>query len=167
MEITFKGEKIHTIGKLPTLQSRAPDFTLVKTDLSNISLVNIPTKKIVLNIFISLDTPVCALSVKKFNKEAASHPDTFILNVSMDLPFALQRFCAVENIHNAIAASAFKSPEFGKDYGLTITDGPLSGLLSRAVVIIDGDRNIRYTEQVPEITKEPDYTAALKSLNSF
>lgn len=164
MEITFKGQKIHTIGELPKVGSSAPEFALVTSDLNDISLSSIAAKKIVLNIFVSLDTPVCASSVKKFNHEAAKHPSTFILNVSKDLPFAMKRFCSVEDINNAIAASAFRNPEFGKDYGVTIKDGPLKDLLSRAVVIIDENRKIAYCQQVPEITEEPNYEAALKAL---
>lgn len=164
MEITFKGTKIHTIGELPKIQSQAPEFSLVKNDLSTVSLKDIKERNIILNIFVSVDTDVCATSVKKFHQEASKLPNTLILNVSMDLPFAFQRFCAAENIQNAMAASAFRNPEFGKDYGVTIIDGPLKGLLSRAIVILDENRKIIYREQVPEITQEPNYDAVLSIL---
>lgn len=164
MDITFKGSSVHTVGSLPPLNTKAPHFTLVKTDLSPITLIDLKGKNIILNIFISLDTAVCAASVRKFNEEAATLPNTQVLCVSMDLPFAQQRFCALEGIENVMAVSAFRHAEFGNAYGVTIVDGPLKGLLSRAIVIIDSNQTVIYREQVKEITHEPNYTDALKTL---
>lgn len=164
MQITLQGSPIHTVGELPPLNSKAPDFTLVKTDLNPITLQDLKGQYIVLNIFVSIDTSVCATSVKKFNQDASKYPNTTVICVSMDLAFAQQRFCAAQNIDNVISASAFRNPEFGKDYGVTITDGPLSQLLSRAAVVIDPDQKIIYREQVVEMTHEPDYEAVYKCL---
>jgi thiol peroxidase len=161
-QITFKGTPINTIGDLPVKGSTAPDFTLVKQDLSETSLADYKGKTLVLNIFPSIDTGVCATSVRKFNEKAAGLTNTVVLCVSMDLPFAQSRFCGAEGIQNVITASAFRS-NFGDHYGVTIADGPLTGLLSRAVVVIDAGKVI-YTEQVPEIAQEPDYDAALAAL---
>lgn len=166
MQITFQGNPVRTIGELPMLHTEAPDFTLVKTDLSPIRLQDLKGKNIVLNIFISVDTAVCAASVKKFNQDAAKFPNTSILCVSMDLPFAQQRYCAAQNIENVIATSAFGHPEFGKNYGVTIIEGPLAQLLSRAVVVINPELKIIYREQVSEITHEPNYDAVLKCLQN-
>lgn len=124
-------------------------------------------KNIILNIFPSLDTSVCAASVRRFNKEAGESPDTVVLCISADLPFAHQRFCEVEGLNDVIPLSVFRSPEFGRDYGVTITSGPLAGLMSRAVVIIDKSGEVAYTEQVPEITQEPDYDASLLALSKL
>ena len=162
-QITFKGSPIHTCGELPAIGSAAPGFTLVKQDLSETTLNDYKGKKLVLNIFPSIDTGVCALSVKTFNAKAASLDNTVVLCVSMDLPFAQGRFCAAEGIENVVTASAFRSA-FGEHYGVTIADGPLAGLLSRAVVVIDETGKVIYTEQVPEIAQEPDYDAALAAL---
>ncbi len=163
-EITLKGNPVNTVGSLPQTGTSAPGFTLVKNDLSEASLADFSGKRIVLNIFPSLDTPVCAASVRRFNLEAANVPNTVVLCVSADLPFAHKRFCEVEGIDNVVSLSVFRSPEFGRDYGVTIADGPLKGILSRAVIIIDESGSVTYTEQVPEITIEPDYEAALKSM---
>ncbi len=162
--ITFKGNPVHTIGKLPEIGVVAPEFTLTKADLSDIKLKDFHGKKIILNIFPSLDTPVCAQSVRTFNKEAVQLPNTMVICVSMDLPFAYTRFCNAEGINNIITASDFRHKKFGDSYGVCIKDGPLAGLLSRAVVIIDPQGKVSYTEQVPEITQEPNYQAALKAL---
>lgn len=162
--IYFQGNPCHTYGTVPAAGSKAPEFTLVTPELKEIHLEDYADKKLVLNIFPSLDTAVCAMSVRKFNQKAAAHPDTVVLCVSMDLPFAAQRFCSAEGIKDVIPASAFRSPEFLKDYGVGIVDGPLKGLLARAVLILDKDRNIVYRELVEEITHEPDYEAALKAL---
>lgn len=162
--ITFKGSKVNTSGELPKVGSVAPDFILVKNDLSEISLKDIKGKNIVLNIFPSLDTGVCAASVRKFNKEAANMTNTIVLAVSADLPFASARFCTTEGIENVVPASAFRNPEFAKDYGILMTDGPLKGLLARAVVVIDAKGNVQYTELVPEIAQEPNYQAAINSI---
>lgn len=163
-QVTLKGNTVNTAGLLPSAGSKAPGFTLVRNDLSEASLGDFQGKTIVLNIFPSLDTPVCAASVRRFNMEAASMPDTVVLCISADLPFAHKRFCEVEGIENVVSLSVFRSPEFGNDYGVVMTDGPLKGILSRAVVIVDKDGKVMYTEQVPEITTEPDYEAALRAM---
>ena len=162
-DITFKDSPVTTIGELPTVGSKAPSFDLVGSDLSPVTLADFAGKKIVLNIFPSLDTGVCAKSVRTFNEKAAGLEGTVVLNVSMDLPFAQARFCGAEGIENAIAASGFRS-SFGSDYGVTFTSGPLEGLFSRSVVVIDGDGTVAYTQQVAETTNEPDYDAALAAL---
>ena len=162
-QITFKGTPIKTAGELPAKGSAAPDFTLVKQDLSETVLADYKGKRLVLNIFPSIDTGVCAISVRKFNEKAAGLKNTVVLCVSMDLPFAQSRFCGAEGIKNVVTASAFRSA-FGDHYGVTIADGPLAGLLSRAVVIINENSKVIYTEQVPEIAQEPDYDAALSAL---
>lgn len=163
-QITLQGESIETLGKLPEVGTNALNFTLTKTDLSEVTLLDFPDKQLVLNIFPSIDTSVCAASVRRFNKEAGEMDNTVVLCISADLPFAHDRFCEVEGLHNVIPLSVFRSPEFGIDYGITITTSPLKGLLSRAIVVIDVAGQILYTEQVPEITQEPDYEAALASL---
>ncbi len=162
-KITFKESPINTIGELPAKGSVAPDFTLVKLDLSETILADYKGKRIILNIFPSIDTGVCATSVRRFNEEASALDNTVVLCVSMDLPFAQGRFCGAEGIENVVPVSAFRAA-FGDHYGVLIADGPLAGLLSRAVVVIDGAGNVIYTEQVPEITQEPDYDAALAVL---
>ena len=162
-QITFKGTPIKTCGELPAKNSRAPDFTLVKQDLSDAELSAYKGKRLILNIFPSIDTGVCAVSVRKFNEKAAALTNTVVLCVSMDLPFAQGRFCGAEGIKNVVTASAFRS-SFGEHYGVTIAEGPLAGLLSRAVVIINEAGQVIYTEQVPEIAQEPDYDAALAAL---
>jgi thiol peroxidase len=161
--ITFKGNPIKTSGELPTVGSQAPDFSLLRGDLSEANLATWAGKRKVLNIFPSLDTPVCALSVQRFNKDAANFDNTVVLNVSADLPFAQKRFCAAEGIENAETLSTFRS-SFGSAWGVEIAEGPLAGLTSRAVVILDGDNKVTYTEQVPEIAQEPDYDKALAAL---
>lgn len=161
--ITFKDSPVTTIGELPAVGSKAPSFDLVGSDLSPVTLADFAGKKIVLNIFPSLDTGVCAQSVRTFNEKAAGLEGTVVLNVSMDLPFAQARFCGAEGIENAVTASGFRS-SFGSDYGVTFTSGPLEGLFSRSVVIIDGDGTVVYTQQVAETTDEPDYDAALAAL---
>ena len=163
--VTFKGEiKVNTNGQLPSTGSVAPDFTLVKSDLSEVSLKDFKGKKVVLNIFPSIDTGVCAASVRKFNKEAAGLPGTVVLGISADLPFAAGRFCAAEGIENVITASVFRNPEFAKNYGVLMENGPLKGLLARSVVVIDVDGTVKYTELVPEITTEPNYAAAIAAV---
>lgn len=165
METTaFKGTPVHTCGHLPHTGSLAPRFTLTRGDLTELRSEELKGRRIVLNIFPSLDTAVCATSVRKFNQLAASLDNTTVVAVSKDLPFAQSRFCTTEGIENLIAASAFRSPEFAREYGIEMVDGPLAGLLARAVVIIDETGRIVYTELVPEITREPDYEAALKAL---
>ena len=163
-QVTLKGNAVNTFGSLPKVGSYAPEFTLVKQDLSEVRLNDFKGKQIVLNIFPSIDTPVCAMSVRKFNKDIAEKENTVVLCVSADLPFAAGRFCGAENIENVDTASTFRNPEFGKDYGVVFVDGPLKGLLSRAVVVIDADGKVIYNQQVPEITEEPDYKLALKAI---
>ena len=161
--ITFKGNPIETIGSLPSVGSSAPDFTLVKSDLSEISKTNLAGKRIILNIFPSIDTPTCATSVRTFNSKAAELDNTIVLCVSADLPFAAGRFCGAEGISNVTTGSSFRS-SFGKDYGVTIKTSPLAGLLSRSIVVIGTDGKVLYTEQVAETANEPDYAGALSAL---
>ena len=163
-KITFKGTPVHTYGKLPKVGSQAPCFTLTRSDLTELYCHDLKGRRIVLNIFPSLDTSVCATSVRKFNELAASLDNTTVVAISKDLPFAQSRFCTTEGIDNVIPVSAFRSAEFGKDYGVELIDGPLAGLLSRAVVVLDESGQIIYEELVPEITHEPDYDAAVKAL---
>ena len=160
----FKGQPVKLIGEFIQVGKVAPDFELVKSDLSSFALKDLKGKNIVLNIFPSLDTGVCATSVRKFNELAASLDNTTVVAVSKDLPFAQSRFCTTEGIKNLIAASAFRSPEFSKDYGVEMVDGPLAGLLARAVVVIDENGKVIHAELVPEIAQEPDYEAAIKAL---
>ncbi len=162
-DITFQGNPITTVGNLPEKGAQAPAFALVGTDLSDVELKNFAGKQLVINIFPSIDTGVCQASVRAFNEKAGGRDNTVVLNVSKDLPFAQERFCAAEGIENVVSASAFRS-SFGEDYGVTMTAGPLEGLLSRAVVVVDADGSVVYIEQVPEIGQEPDYEAALGAL---
>lgn len=161
--VTLKGNPIETVGSLPEVGSAAPDFTLVKHDVSETRLADYSGKKVILNVFPSIDTGTCAMSVRAFNEKAASLNNCTVLCVSKDLPFALGRFCGAEGIDNVTTASAFRS-SFGEDYGLTFTTGPLAGLLSRAVVVIDEQGKVSYTEQVSETADEPNYEAALAAL---
>lgn len=164
MTVYFQGTPCHTYSNTPAVGSVAPDFKLVSKDLADVKLSDYRGKRVVLNIFPSLDTAVCAMSVRKFNKEAAELANTVVINISMDLPFAMGRFCATEGIDNALVASAFRSPEFVKDYGVQIIDGPLAGLLARAVVVVDTDGKVIFSDLVEEITNEPDYKDALSVL---
>ena len=164
--ITLKGNPISTIGDLPVVNLSVPDFSLTKTDLAECTLKDFKGKTVVLNIFPSIDTPVCATSVRRFNEAASSIDNTVVLCISADLPFAHKRFCEGEGLKNVIPLSTFRSPRFGTDYGLTITNGPLSGLLARAIVIVDKNGTVIYTELVPEIAQEPDYTSALSCFQS-
>lgn len=163
-KITLAGNSINTKGNLPSVGSVAPDFSLVKTDLSELTLASEKGKRIVLNIFPSLDTSVCATSVRTFNKLAAEMDNTIVLAISKDLPFAHARFCTTEGIDKVIPLSAFRDHTFGDKYGVEMVDGPLAGLLARSVVVIDENGKIIYEELVPEITHEPNYDAALTSL---
>lgn len=163
-QISLKGNPIETIGELPKIGAQAPAFTLVGPDLSQFSLSSLSGKKVVLNIFPSIDTGTCAMSVRRFNEAASRLKDTAVVCVSADLPFAASRFCGAEGIENVKTGSVFRSPAFGKDYGVTIMTGPLTGLLSRSVVVIDAAGKVLYTEQVKETTEEPDYEAALAAL---
>ena len=162
--ITLKGNPVETIGELPEVGAQAPAFTLVGPDLSELSLAGFAGKKVVLNIFPSIDTGTCATSVRRFNEAASGLNNTAVLCVSADLPFAASRFCGAEGIENVRTGSSFRSPEFGKDYGVTFISGPLTGLLSRSVVVIDEAGKVIYTEQVQETTEEPDYDSALAAL---
>ena len=163
-EITFKGNPIHTTGTLPKVGTPAPDFKLVKTDLSPMSLSEFKGKKVILNIFPSLDTPVCATSVRRFNSEASKLQNTIVLCISRDLPFAQKRFCGAEGLDNVIAGSEYRDPSFSNAYGVCIADSPLAGLFSRAIVVVDEAGRVAYTEQVPEIAQEPDYEKALTAV---
>ena len=163
-KITLHGNPIETIGNLPKKDSSAVDFNLVKSDLSNITLNEFKGKNVILNIFPSLDTETCATSVRRFNKEASSLQDTVVLCVSADLPFAAGRFCTTEGLENVYTASVFRDDSFGKQYGVEITTGPLAGLLSRALVVVDKTGKIIFTQQVQEIVDEPDYEPALQAL---
>lgn len=162
--VTLRGTPVETSGDLPTVGSQAPDFTLVSQDLSETSLADYKGKRVVLNIFPSIDTPTCQQSVRSFNEKAASLDNTVVLCVSPDLPFAQARFCGAENIENVTTASNFRSPEFGQHYGTTFTSGPLMGLLARAVIVIDTDGKITHNELVSEIAQEPNYDSALAAL---
>lgn len=162
--ITLKGTPIQTIGTLPKPGTKAPAFKLTKADLSDVGLEAFAGKKKLLNIVPSLDTGVCATSARKFDHEAASLPDTVVVNISADLPFAQKRFCESAELKTIVNLSVFRAPAFGKDYGVTITTGPLAGLLSRAVLVLDKDDKVIHAEQVPEIAQEPNYEAALFAL---
>jgi len=158
-QITLRGNPINTVGDLPAVGSAAPAFALTGVDLGPVTNEQFSGKPVVLNIFPSIDTPVCATSVRTFNERVAADGAT-VVNVSKDLPFAQKRFCGSEGIENVSTASAFRDG-FGEDYGVTIADGPMAGLLARAIVVIGADGNVAYTELVPEIAQEPDYDAAL------
>ncbi len=163
-QITLKDNPINTIGSLPAVGSQAPGFLLTKTDLSDITAEDLRGKRVILNIFPSVDTDVCAASVRFFNAKANALDNTTVLCISDDLPFAQKRFCGAEGLTNVISASEMRNHDFGDDYGVRIIDGPLAGVLSRAIVVIDTTGKVIYTEQVPEITQEPDYDAALAAL---
>ena len=162
--ITLGGNPIHTSGELPKIGSKLADFKLVKNDLSIASLADFAGTKLVLNIFPSIDTGTCATSVRKFNESASKLNNTKVLCISRDLPFAQKRFCGAEGIENVINLSDFRDGSFGKDNGLEIVDSVLSGLHSRAIIVVDTDGTVLYTEQVPEIADEPNYDAALAAL---
>jgi thiol peroxidase len=162
--ITLKGNPINTCGTLPHIGSQAPGFTLTKSDLSDSSLKDFTGKKVILNIFPSIDTSVCALSVRRFNVEVGNLKNTVVLCISADLPFAASRFCGAEGIKGVVTLSTFRHPEFGNAYGVRIIDGGMAGLMSRAIVVIDEKGVVVYTEQVPEIAQEPGYAAALKAI---
>lgn len=162
--ITLKGNSIQTLGELPAKGTKAPDFELTKNDLSKATLKDFQGSRLVLNIFPSLDTGTCAASVRRFNKEAANLNNTKVLCISRDLPFAQARFCGAEGLNNVITLSDFATHQFGKDYQVEITTGPMAHLLSRAVVVLDENQKVIYTQQVPEIVDEPDYEPALAVL---
>lgn len=161
--ITLKGNAISTKGELPTIGSELKNFTLVNDKLEDKNLNDYKGKKLIFNIFPSIDTGVCAASARKFNEEASSVENTIILNVSKDLPFALGRFCAAEGLDRVETLSDFRG-SFGDDFGVTIENGPLAGLMSRAIIVTNEEGKVIYTEQVPEITQEPDYEKALNAV---
>jgi len=163
-QVTFKGSTVNTKADLPAVGSVAPDFSLTKKDLSSVSLSELKGKKVVLNIFPSLDTAVCAASVRKFNAELNSLNNVVVLCISKDLPFAHARFCETEGLENVVSASEYKSTEFADAYGVTLADSALEGLFARSVVVVDEDGKVVYTELVPEITQEPNYEAALAAV---
>ena len=162
--ITFHGDPVSTVGELPAVGSAAPAFDLVGADLAPVTSQSLAGRRVVLNIFPSVDTGVCAASVRQFNKLASELDNTTVVCVSADLPFAGSRFCGAEGLDDVVTASAFRS-SFGEDYGVTMTDGPLAGLLSRAVVVLDADGTVLHVQQVPEIAEEPDYEAAVAALS--
>lgn len=162
--VYFQGTPCHTYGQIPAVGTQAPGFNLAGKDLGEVRLSDYEGKRVVLNVFPSLDTPVCAASVRKFNQEAAGLENTVVVCVSMDLPFAMGRFCTVEGIENVTVASAFRSPVFSQEYGLQIVDGPLAGLLARAVIVLDENHKVIYSDLVEEITNEPDYKGAISVL---
>lgn len=164
-QITFKGNLTHTSGELPEIGERAPDFLLTKTDLTDVSLKDFKGKKLVLNIFISIDTSICAESVRRLDKEIAKFENAEALCISRDLPFSHARFNTDEGLENVISVSELRNLDFGRDYGLRVLDGPMAGLLARAMMVIDEDGKVIYTELVPEIGEEPDYDSALQILS--
>jgi thioredoxin-dependent peroxiredoxin len=165
MAQTKLGENtVNTIGNLPGVGSTAPDFTLVGNDLKDVKLSNYRGKKVVLNIFPSVDTGICATSVREFNKRAASMDNTAVLCISKDLPFAFRRFCGAEGIDKVVTLSDFRNKGFSKDYGMEMTDGGMMGFLARSIVVLDEQGKVKYTELVPAIGQEPNYDAALKAL---
>lgn len=162
--IKLKGNPVETSGSLPKIGDKAPNFTLTTTEMGSKTLADYKGSRVILNIFPSVDTGTCAQSVRSFNKEASEIENTKVLCVSKDLPFAQARFCGAEGLKNVEMLSAFKSDDFGKDYGLNMTSGPLETLLSRCVIVLDENGAVKYTEQVPDIVDEPNYKAALNSL---
>ncbi len=163
-QITLRDNKINTYGSLPEMGEKAPHFELVKSDLSAAKLKDFKGKRLILNIFPSIDTNVCATSVRNFNERAAKLNNTEILCISRDLPFAQKRFVDDEGLHNVTNLSDFRQGDFGKDYGVEMIDGPMAGLLSRAVIVLDEEGVVIHSQQVPEISQEPDYLSALKTL---
>ncbi len=162
--VTLKGTPFKTTGELPAKGSQAPDFSLAGKDLADLALKSFQGKKLVLNIFPSVDTPVCATSVRRFNKEASSLPGAAVLCISADLPFAQARFCGAEGLSNVTTLSDFRTGDFGRKYGVRMAEGPLAGLLARAVIVLDEAGKVVHSQLVPEIAQEPDYQAALNAL---
>ena len=162
--ITLGGNPVTTSGELPQIGTQAPDFTLVKTDLSTVSLADFKGSKLVLNIFPSVDTGTCAASVRQFNQKASGLENTTVLCISRDLPFAQNRFCCAEGLDKVVSASDFRDGSFGAAYGLNIVDGPLKGLNSRVVIVLDENGVVKYTEQVADIKDEPNYDNAIAAL---
>jgi thiol peroxidase len=166
-QITLKGNPIHTVGKLPAAGYAAPDFNLTRTDFSDMSLRDVAGKRVVLNVFLSLDTSTCAASVRRFNAEISRIDNAVALCISRDLPYAQARFCEVEGLKDVIPLSEMRGRDFGEKYGLAITDGPLAGLLARAVIILDESGKVIYTQLAPEVSEEPDYEKALEALKNL
>ena len=160
-QVTLKGNPIHTNGELPAVGAKAPDFRLTGGDLKDVSLADYRGKRKVLNIVPSLDTAVCAMSTRKFNESASKLPNTVVLVVSADLPFAAKRFCTTEGLQNVVPLSLMRDKSFAKDYGVLLQDGPLAGICARAVVVTDANDKVVYRQLVPEIGQEPDYDKAL------
>lgn len=165
--VNLKGNPIvETAGDLPSVGQAAPDFSLVDTNLADVNLATYAGKKVILNIFPSVDTPVCATSMRRFNQDASGKENAVVVCVSADLPFAFKRFCGAEGLDNVVCASNFRdNQKFGHDYGVLMTAGPLAGLLSRAIVVVDENGQIAHTELVPEIAQEPNYEAALAAIS--
>ena len=163
-QVTLKGNPIHTNGELPAVGAKAPDFRLTGGDLKDVSLADYRGKRKVLNIVPSLDTAVCAMSTRKFNESASKLPNTVVLVVSADLPFAAKRFCTTEGLQNVVPLSLMRDRKFAQDYGVLLTDGPLAGLCARAVVVLDENDKVVYRQLVPEIGQEPDYDHALAAV---
>ena len=163
-QVTLQGNPAQTVGELPAIGQTAPDFTLVDKDLKEITLKDFTGQKVVLNIFPSVDTPTCAMSVRRFNAEIGKQENAVAVCASMDLPFAHTRFCGAEGLEKVVSASAFRNPEFGEHYGVRLEDGPFDGLFARAVVVIDERGRVAYNQLVAEIADEPDYEAALQAL---
>lgn len=163
-QVTFKGNPVNTLSELPKVGDAAPDFSLTKVDLSAVTLADLKGKKVVLNIFPSLDTPVCASSVRKFNAELDKLENVVVLSVSKDLPFAHNRFCESEGLKNVVPASEYKSGDFGRAYGVLFADGPLEGLFARSIVVLDEEGKVTYTELVSEVVEEPNYEAAIAAV---
>ncbi len=164
--ITLQGNQTNTNGELPKIGDNAPDFVLVNSDMEDISLITYQGKKKLLSIVPSLDTPVCAVSTKKFDQLAKEKTNILFITISADLPFAMSRFCKTENLDNVITLSMMRSRNFAKDYGVLITDGPLAGITARAIVVLNEENIVTHSELVPEIANEPDYDAALKLLDA-
>ncbi len=164
---TVRGTRVNLNNEFITVGSMAPDFTLIRQDMSSLSLKDLRGKYVILTIFPSLDTPVCATSVRKFNQAATRLPEIVVLAISKDLPFAQQRFCTTEGIENVIPLSDFRPSDFDDRYGVLMADGPLAGLLARAIVIIDKEGKVVYTEMVPDIAQEPDYDKALEQIKGY
>ena len=164
-QVRFGNNLVNTFGELPSVGSMAPDFRLVTTDLKEVTLSEYSHQRIMLNIFPSIDTHICGTSVRRFNEESAKLDNTVILCISRDLPFAQSRFCGKEGIENVITLSGFRDDEFGKNYGVTFTDGLFKGLFSRSIVVIDAEGKVIHTEHVPHIGQEPDYEAVIKILS--
>ncbi len=163
----LKGNTVNTIGELPSVGSKAPDFILTKNDLSDVNIGNFTGNKIVMNVFPSIDTGVCATSVRKFNDKASKLLNTKVLCISRDLPFAQGRFCGAEGIENVVTLSELRNNAFGEKYGVKIVDGPLAGLFARAIIVVGSSGKVAYTQLVPEITEEPNYEKAIEALNEI